>query len=256
MKKIKNNFSLNNIWILLTILLSFHYYLSYRWINGLLESYDLKDFSIITIQDVMFPFVDLNYTIIGFCSIGFIIVFYIQLVLKNKTYSRADKIFQKNIKETFRIIFTHKSLKSSIFKILSALIMIITSFILFKYYLNIPENGTVFFIWIIVLFIIMPIVYVIWVEKRSIILGFYIFMTFLWSNKFIDKIIVDAKDIERDYKIEISFKYEGDSITTNDSLVFLYKSYKYIILRDLRTNKNKLFESEKITFLETKKTNN
>ena len=91
------NISLNNIWQLITVILSFHYFLSYRWINGLLEIYGLDHFSIITIQDVMFPFVKLNYTIIGLCSIGFIVIFYFRFILTNETYLKADKILKKKL---------------------------------------------------------------------------------------------------------------------------------------------------------------
>ena len=81
-------------------------------------------------------------------------------------------------------------------------------------------------------------------------------MTFLWSNKFIDQIIVDAQDNKPGFRNEISFKYEGNHIKTTDSLVFLYQSYKFLIIRDLKSKKNKLYENKNITFLETKKVKN
>lgn len=251
MKKNSNTFSINNLWTLITIILSFHYYLSYRWISGLLEIYGLNSLSIITIQDIMFSFVNLNYTVIGLCSMGFVILFYIRLTLKNKTYSKADKTFSKNLKKFLNTIFTHKSSKNTIFKIISALLIIIVGYILFKHYLNIPKNGGSFFISLIILFIVIPITYVIWVKKRAIILGGYIFIIFMWSNKFIDKIIVDTQNNASEHKTGVSFIYEGKSIKTNDSLIFILQSYKYLIIKDLKTNKNKLYENENITFLET-----
>jgi len=253
MNSSNKNISLNNIWQLITVILSFHYFLSYRWINGLLEIYGLDGFSIITIQDVMFPFAGLNYTIIGLCSIGFIVIFYFKFILTNETYLKADIIFKKNFKEGAKEIFKHKSIKSTLFKIVAFLIISISTIILFRNYLKIPENGGYYIFWFLVLFILIPVIYVIWVKKRTLILGAFLFLTFLWANQFIDKILIDSKNTTPTTITNVSFNYHNKNIKTNDSLVFLYRSYEFLILRDKKTKKNMLFENENVSFLEIQK---
>lgn len=141
MKKKEKKLTIENIVGVISIIIGIHYYLSYKWLYGLLKIWGIESFSIITLEDLTFPFANLNITVILLSIFGFIGVFCWHLLSDEKSEPT------KNISEAL-ISLKNWFIKKSIIKKLTMILMVIiiiailiTSYLLiFKPHLDYPNR--------------------------------------------------------------------------------------------------------------------
>lgn len=219
---------------IISILLSCHYYLSFKWINGFLNLYDIDSLAVIALEDVTFPFGSLNASVIILTSLGFLWIYGWKLASTQADYDNSGRILANNWKEfvqNFKEFWSKLSLAVK-FSISLGIVGLIVGYIfLFKPNLNFPNQLLEWFY--ILIFIAIPLVYILSSKKRNLIMGLYILCMFAWANLFV-KVSLDniAKPRnEKNRKItEMSFIYDGKPIQTSDTLNFIYHGYKYLIM--------------------------
>lgn len=240
----------------ITVLLAFHYYLSYEWIYGLLGIYGLQHLAIITIEDLLFTFVNVNFTVIKLASLGFLWIFGIQMAVSKEDYAKMDQKAVKGVGsfwDTLKWGVSYVQVRCKECKNVLILIVIISGLVFISYKfrlwgsLELPETGNLGESYFLI-FLVIPIIHVIWPQKRTLTMGLYLLMIFLWSNKFVSRIIMDVKNdtSQSEFKTDLQFRYQGKLVSTSDSIDFIYRSYTYIILRNNLTSEMLLYPNDKI----------
>ncbi len=226
MPKTEQKFTIENLAGIISIIIGVHYYLSYKWLYGLLSIWGIETLSIITFEDLTFPFANLNISVILLSTFGFIGILYWNLV-SNKKSKPA-----KNISEAF-MFFKNGFKKKPIWMrwtfVISILILIITYFFIFKPQLDYPNKKLEILYFVILIGI--PIIYIfIDNNKRNFVLGFQIFLMFGWANLFVNTILQRTTEKKSNIETHIDFKYKNENITTSDSLKLLFHGHKYLIM--------------------------
>ncbi len=245
-----------------TILYTLHIYLSYRWLYKLLEKVDLHTSSMISIEDITLTFGDLNQTLVIMSSNGFVIIIIAQLLLKNNTYNNINTIIINGYKEFEKEnIKFYRKLKKRWKKIVFMVLIFgtIIGFFTFLIYqsievLRIQEHKDWMLCWLLI-FIVLPTIYIFYVPKRNVIALVSILIFLRFSNLLIDKVVTEPQSKTPENFIALSFKYkENQAVKTDrDTLWVYYEGYKYLILRDPKTNKAYPFERAFISNIERKK---
>ena len=252
MQKNNSNLSFENILGVISVIMAAHYFLSYRWFYGMLKIWGIENLSIITMEDLTFSFVHFNITILLLSATGFLWIFLWSFISSNK----SDPV--KDLKEMLKFLKDYWKERSKPIKIIipiTTLIIILIYIFIFKPNLKFPNNSLEVIYFIILT--VPPILYIFIKEKRILILGFQILLMFSWANLFLNIVLenVSEKPMLLKNKSILRFEYKNKTITTSDSLEFLFHSKKYIILRD--TNGNiKLYDTKNIDKIELKRNSN
>ena len=96
---------------LVPVISALHVYLSFQWLSKLLAEYGINRSGIITLEDVLFHFGDLNQTIVMIGLSGFALSIYFRFILGEKVYANLNKkvaddnkVFLKILEEAFQSV--------------------------------------------------------------------------------------------------------------------------------------------------------
>ena len=249
---------------IIPILTALHFYLSFQWLYKYLKQVNLEMSGVITLQDLLFHFADLNQGVIVIALSGLTFVIITKLIVSKQTYNslntRTIMRFKKDVKANRDF---YRTIKKRSGKILYIIIIYgsftaISSIIIYNSFKIIMDGELPS--WVILfmlLFIIAPLAYIVYVPKRNTIALVSLLILLKFSNLLIDKIVKDSFTKKPENFVEMSFIYKGNQkIKTNrDTLWSFYEGYKYIILRNPKTNETFKFEPELVTNIKRKKVN-
>ena len=222
-----NKVSIQNIVGLFTIILGTHYFLSFRWFYGMLKIWGVDFFSVISIEDLTFPYAHLNISVLALSSLGFVGILWWDFTSNNNS-NPLD-----NLKESIKLLkslFVKQKwwLKVGLIIILISIVSFI--YIVFKPLISLPNRNLGFSYLLILLGV--PLIYILLPQKRNLVIGLQLFLMFSWANLFITTVLNDVRSNPSNTKIEISFEYKNRRIESSDSLIFLHHGYKYLIMKD------------------------
>ncbi len=252
--------TLKPISLIIPILVAMHWYLSFRWLFVYLKQVNLEMSEVITTNDVLFHFGDLNQSIVFMALSGFIMVIIARFAVSEKTFNKLNKKtiqgFKRTIKNDIDLFTAIKKRRTKIiiliilYAALFVLIFLLTREILT---IELEEVSPWAFIFLI-LFYIAPIAYIFWVPKRNLIVFVSLLLLLKFANLLIDESVNSAINKEPSKFVEMSFIYNGDQKiqTDRDGVWSFYEGYRYIILRNPKNNEIFKYEPELITNLKRK----
>ena len=212
--------------------------------------------AIIGIDDLLFHFGDLNQFILRTSLTGFIIALIIHLAFKSRTYNTFNILIINNlekVKETH--VSLYNSFKKRWHKITFAIVIatIVIGALGYIIYLSIEilkinEFQDWWVLWMLLLFVA-PTAYVLYVPKRKVITILSIFIFIQFSNSLIDMVIEKSESKQPEDFVELSFIYNNNQpVKTNrTNLWTFYEGYRYIVLRNPKTNEVFPYERNLIT---------
>lgn len=243
MKKTKQNPTIADVAGIISIIVGIHYYLSYRWLHGLFSIWGIETLSIMTFEDLTFPFADVNISVILLSIFGFLGIFCWNLLSDKKS------IHVKDVYGNFKLVkseFLKKPFWAKITLVASFLILASSYLLILKPYVKYPS--TKFEILYFAILLGIPIWYIfVNPAKRRNVLIFQMILMFSWANLFVNNVLEGIDQKESKNNILIEFTYKDELITASDSLRLLFHGHKYLI-----TLKN----NEKIQLYDTKNIDN
>lgn len=148
---------------LISILLAFHYYLSYKWWTGIFEIYNIDALAILTLEDLTYPLGNINLSVFQLSSVGILFIYLIKLVFPIRDFDNSGEKLNKSIKE---VVESFKKLS----KLNKSLLTILISLLLFGYFFIFRENlrfpNTSFEVFYLLIVIILPGCYILNYRKR------------------------------------------------------------------------------------------
>lgn len=249
----KSNYqiNLNSLLALISMLVAYNYFFSFKWLHGFLSLHGLDTFAIITIDDLTFPFALLNLSLFSLSSFGFLWMLWWHITI---AYNENEPDVPKQLIESGRASIKWISGISKWRKILLgivSLLFVVLFFVLFLKEENFPNSKTQWMF--LVIFVVTPILYILFFKIRNYILYIHFFLMFVWANVFVNDILKSLKDSGSDEGIDVEFSYNGHIIKTNDTLDYVYHGYKYMILSDNKNDKKYMYPSEEIGVIGVKK---
>lgn len=227
----KSNLTVQNIVSLFSIIIGTNYFLSYRWFDGFLRINGIDSLAIMTLDDLTFLFAKYNIQIFKMTSIGFIGIFFADILESSFNYNIIKNIIDYVI-EKFKKKqndFRKKKLIKAILILSTTLIVILI--IYFCLYKSIVEFPSPILLIIYLLILATPLLYHFKANMRRLIFIAQILLMFIWANLFIDYVLEESSKSKVDKLIAISFDYDNKKVETNDTLSFVFQSYKYTILK-------------------------
>ena len=94
-----NKLSLSNVLTVISVFIGIHYFLSYRWLHGLLHIWGIESLSIITVDDLLFSFAEINIRILLISMIGFS---FVGLFLLDSYIGFPSKKIKEYIKKSWK----------------------------------------------------------------------------------------------------------------------------------------------------------
>ncbi len=238
---------------LIPIIIGIHYFLSYRWLSGLLKIWKIDYLDIITFEDLTFPFAEHNIIIFKFNFLGLILILLIlsliHYIKKQKNTIELQILYLK-IKRWVKINKKNKFIL--VLGLIFSTILLIAFICYIWYQLSKKTTHTISFF-----FIILSSITYLFIKNNKYFTFFYIqlFCLLIWSNTLIDKILFEVKnDVIQDKKnISISFTLDNEEINTDNKLKFIFHSNKYLIMqkenREIKLFKNKYIKQISINKL-------
>lgn len=225
----------------ISILLSVHYFYSYRILSKLLEVNHLDYMSIITFEDIAYQFGNLNFMILSISGFGLIWIYLWHLIIMDESKFRNDsKGFINKGLQTMSI-WVNKKLNISqktFFKIVAITVLISLSSICFilifsNYSLNDSKKMIILFL---INFTLIPGIYILFTKKRELVLVLYAGLIFLFGLYMIDNSFVQTgnskEEIKKEKVIEIiSFDYNSQHFVTSQDTLLIFNGYKHLILK-------------------------
>ena len=230
MKKTPNY--ITNIIGFITLVFSFHYFLSYKWLKGKFAIYGLDDLPLISIDDVTFSFAHINFLLIKLALIGFVLILLIKLFLSNEIWKNFDTNVVGQFKQNWKLMGI---------KLRIGLLMIFIFFLLWIGFEILRENELSIPLKISSFFITygLPFTYVFWVKKRNLILGIYFVSIVIWTNATVDyslNIFRWSENSRNKNTAALNFTFQGEDVEVSDSLQLIFHGYKYLILKEVTGN--------------------
>lgn len=224
----------------ISIVLSIHYFYSYRILTGLFKANHLDYMSIITFEDICYQLGNVNIMIMSIAGSGLIWIYLWHLVIIDEVELRKDT---KNvISKVFRCLFKWITKKLKIrlkpsFKFIVLAGLFIICVLLILIYLNYFADDSINLTFVILLnFLIIPALYIFIKKKRELIFILYLFCMFLSGLFIIDSTYsqqnASANEKENRDKVEIvSFDYNLQHFETSSDTSLIYNGYKYLVLK-------------------------
>ncbi len=222
-----------------------------------LNHYGLAVQSVICLEDLMFNFGELNFSVIKLTLIGLSIVATAKLLLPSVVYESLDintfeslRSFVRNAREIYK-----RYLNSGFWiKLLLGVFFIsLATVIAFSSHKEIAINSRLLFL-LICIYLLLPIAYIIFSSKRLVIMGFYLFSVFIASNLIIEELVKDVIKQPASYNYKISFQYHGEKIESREGLSCIFEGCQSIVLHNSITKENQIYATSDITFLSITKT--
>ena len=223
--------SLKILSISIPIVVASHYYLSYQLLSKMLAQYGLLRSGIITIQDLLFQFADLNQSILLMVSLGFSMVLLVKLIFSAKIYNSFDTIALNNFKDSIRNLkelFLNDGARAIkvVLVILTLIGISIIGYGVVK--ASLDKNFTPLVQIFLVSFFVVPFAYIFFVSKRIEIFIISLFVLLIFSNLLIENAL-NNQNLERQKGefIQISFEYKNRKIVSSDTLFPVYNGYTF-----------------------------
>ena len=238
------------------VVIASHYYLSYQFLSKMLEQYGLLRSGIITLQDLLFQFADLNQSILLMVSLGFSMILLVRLLSSTETYNSFDTIVLNNFKDSIRNVkaFFLNDGARAIKVVLVILTLIGISIIGYGVVkASLDKNFTPLVQIFLVSFFVVPFAYIFFVSKRIEIFIISLFVLLMFSNLLI-KNALSNHNLERQKGefVQISFEYKNRKIVSSDTLFPVYNGYKYLVMRNPIAEETFLFEKNLMTEIKIK----
>lgn len=246
---------------IIPVLTGLHIYLSFRWLYKYLEIQNLEFSNVITFEDLLFHFGDLNQSLLLMALQGCSIVFVAKFAFSEHTFANLNTIAINGIKEAIKTNFeAYKTIKKT-WKKITVIILINIALILFFYFAiyqsfkevaNLDVKSWIFLY--LLMSIVAPISYVFYVQKRGLILVCSVIIFIFFANKLIDKSITEASSNQPETFIAMSFSYKENQLikTNKDTLWSYFDGYKYFILQNPKSEEVFLYEPELVTNIRRK----
>lgn len=238
------------------VLMAFHYFLSYRVLFLYLNHFSLSVQSVISIEDLMFDFGELNFSVVKLILIGLSIVACAKLLLPVIIYEQIDVDTFKSFKYLLNNVgIIAKAYFNSGFwvKLLLGIFFISTAVVIsLSNFKEINLEPKLLFL-LISIYLLLPIAYILFSSKRTIIMGFYLSAVFIASNLIVEELVKEVVTTPSDYRQIISFQYHGKKVSTNNDIGCVFQGYKTIVLHNTKNKENCIYEKSDITFLSTTK---
>ena len=244
----------------ISILLSVHYFYSYRILTSYLKYHHLDYMSIITFEDITLSFGNDNFMIFSISGLGLMWIYLWHLVIINEEKLRKDtklyfaSFFDKISQWIIHNLKIQKKTLSKI-KIITTLVLfsIILFFIIFWNY-NINKSFNLFILFLIN-FIVIPIIYILMWKKRELIFVIYLIFIFGFGLSMIDSSYHqqnERKLSDKSVTKIISFDYDSKHYETSMDTTMIFNGYKYLILKTKSKNIYDIFPKEEIKNIKSK----
>jgi hypothetical protein len=230
-KNNRSNLTFQNIVSSFSIIIGINCFLSYRWFDGFLRINGIDSLAIITPEDLTFLFAKYNILIFKMGVIGFIGIFLVNLkspYIHNLIENRVENVIErfKRIKVDFK---KDKLIQVGLPLLVVLIIIPIFYFRIYKPILEFPSP--LLLVSYLFILTVTPLVYYLKPNKRRLIFFIQIILLFIWANFFINYVLEESSKSKVDKLIAISFNYDNKKVQTNDTLSFVFQSYKYTILK-------------------------
>ena len=214
---------------LISVLLAFHYYLSYKWWTGIFKIYNLDSLAILTLEDLTYPLGNINLTVFQLSSVGISLIYLIKLIFPIRDFDNSGKNLSKGLKDA-RGSFKELSNRNKLISIILISLLLFGYFFIFRESLKFPNTS--FEIFYLLIVIILPGCYILSYRKRPLFAIGFVVCVFIWSSLFVNTSLENTKNRKSSTETHISFVYNGVEIDSNDSLSFVFSGYKYLIMKD------------------------
>ncbi|MEO9803417.1 MAG: hypothetical protein ABJF04_09230 [Reichenbachiella sp.] len=223
---------LTNVSTAIGILLGFHYFISFRWLQGFFDKYDLDGYDIISLEDLTFPFGDSNLQIFGLSMMGLIWIIGCHLIFTNE---EEERMFREKASEDAKKLSKRVKNKKSTLIALLVVSVIAIPFTISQLggIKNFVEDETQSF-YLLLTFII-PFAYVIFIEKRKAFLYMFFGTAFFWVNIFVGEVL-DGIEVGKDSKTDkislFRIEYSDKIYTSTKQDKLVYAGYRYWVFKN------------------------
>ncbi len=251
--------NITNISTVIGLFLSFHYFFSYRWLSKWLEFQRLRNYDIISLEDLTFPFGSINLKIFSLSIVGLFFIAFWHLLFtietenefRNEISSKIKKVYSKLSKKlNIKMVWTEV-----LFGILPISILLgIMVFSSFDY----SEDNKLFMWSYTVLTIFVPTVYILIPEKRPIFLPLFFGVAFVWMNVFINKVYSDLSTKseptirQQDSYIKYNIEYSNKEFSSVKGDQLIYAGYRYWVFRNDSIGSVNLIPTKEIKIVNSK----
>lgn len=222
-------------------------FLSYLWLSETLAYMGLSSIPIITWNDLAFSYGKVNLTMLGFQLLfiipGILWGYYLPTVFRRLRNigikENRSQITQKIILKVVNLDLKGLALLSLLTNAL--IILIILLVYQFFHLLSVTPKSVIIFIslGIIPLFFLFA-------KSKTIATLLFTVSFIIASNKFVKEIIKEAATSKQTVTTELSFIYQGNEVSTSDTIRFCLHTYSYLILQKVSTHEYLLFSTDEI----------
>ena len=205
----------------IALVMSYHYLLSYRWFRGIFKIHGISDFSLLTFEDISFPFSGVNFRII-LTSVTFFCLIYII-----SAFVSIQAIEEWRDKEISHFKKQNKIIKLLILLVLTVVIILVIR--LFSGY------NTFLMVFTVPILLITPIIYLVIPRIRYAIGLLFVVSFFVWGFEVMDYALKEyehsvTQGIQE--KKAIVFDFGDQRIETSDSLHYVVTTHDYLVLKE------------------------
>lgn len=251
--------NITNISTVIGLFLSFHYFFSYRWLSKWLEFKGLRNYDIISLEDLTFPFGSINLKIFSLSMVGLFIIAFWHLLFTVETEKEFRSDLTWSIKKLYVKLSRNLRLRlactKALFGVLPISILVgVLAFSSFDYSGDYKEHMLIY----ILLTVFIPSLYILVPEKRPLILPLFFSIAFVWMNIFIDKVYSDVptKPKTEDNKfrsyIKYNIEYSNKEFNSVKGDQLLYAGYRYWVFRNDSIGSVNLIPTKEIKIVNSK----
>lgn len=211
---------------------------------GSLKLHGLEFFPLISFNDITFTCIELNFNLIILAMSGLTWIFLWLLLGKDKWLHDLKSKVSKPIDNFFNK-YQKKKIASRLLLLLILLVgSALVTFTLFLLFSTLSSAD----IYLRLIFIIVPVSFILFQKKRNLILLAHMVIMFFWVNVFIDDVLEKTKIDQKDYspEYEITFNSDKEQITSSDSLQWIFYGYENLVLFDKTKQEYLLFKTNHI----------
>lgn len=241
-----NNRLIQPIVGLITVLIGFHYLLSFMTLSKIFKDLGIGSYALINFDDLTFTFGIVNLYVLCLIFSGVLMMLFIEVIFEKKTLVKFHKKVDKMMANWYILSNSERSIA---FLFIYALVMGI-SFVLLPLVL---DDKTLLIVICMLVTLVAFFYFLYFYKKRYYIMGFHVLFMLVWAYLVIQQIDFANKDVKNDIPSKyLSFQYEGKRVQSSDSVGLIYLGYKQIIMKNYKNDSIYFYPTDQVKHIRMK----